>query len=717
VAKTQHDAAVARHRARAQAPSASPLARRVLLVDWFFPAVIAVLTLVTFLPSLQGEFVNWDDFDTLLNNPDYKGLGWTQLSWMFTTFYMGHYQPLTWLTWSIDFLLWGANPLGFHLTNIFFHCVNAVLFYFISHRLLQIAGSDGTDATDAKDKTLPLAAACAALLFALHPLRVESVAWATERRDVLSAHFLLWTVLFYLRATMPHGIGAGRWRWLAASLACYFLSLLAKASGMTLAVVLLILDIYPLRRLSGNWRDWIGAKFRIIYLEKLPFLFLGMLCGATAIFAQQHSGALTGFETYPLPRRLAQSFYGLAFYLGKTLWPAGLSPLYQLYPKPELFDPFDRPFIISAVAVAVITVAVWLMRKRWPAGLAAWACYVVVVAPVLGVAQSGPQFVADRYTYLSCLSWALLAGAGWREILRLVMRSSGHERVWWAHGAAATLLLVLALLTWQQLGIWRDSETLWRRAVAINPDSYRARLFLGKSLYRTPAQQREAVEQYREALRIIPGSADAHYKLAHALATVGEFSQATTHMRSYLEIVPDSAVAHIDLGIFYSQQGEIDEEIGAYRAALKLDAASMDAHYGLGNALARQGQFAEAKSHLLRAAELKPQRSDIYFTLGNLHVKENLLAEASENFSQAIRIKPDHLAARINLGRVFAARGNMPRALEQFREALRIDPIYVPAHESMAQALAELGRKEEALNYYREALRLTQPNAEPAAQP
>ena len=716
MAKTQHDAAAARHRARAQSPSVNPLAQRVLSLDWLLPAAIAVLTLVTFLPSLQGEFVNWDDVNTLLNNPDYKGLGWTQLGWMFTTFYMGHYQPLTWLSWSIDFLLWGANPLGFHLTNIFFHSANAVLFYFISHRLLQIAGSDGTDATQAKDKTLPIAAGCAALLFALHPLRVESVAWVTERRDVLSAHFLFWTVLFYLRATMPRGISAGRWRWMAASLACYFLSLLSKASGMTLAVVLLILDIYPLRRLSGSWRDWIGAQFRMIYLEKLPFLVLGMACGATAIFAQEHSGALTGLDTYPVARRLAQSFYGLAFYLGKTLWPAGLSPLYQLYPKPNLFDPFDRPFIISAVVVAAITVALWLMRKRWPAGLAAWACYVVVVAPVLGLAQSGPQFVADRYTYLSCLSWALLAGAGWREILRLAMRSSGQERVWLAQGAAAIVLFVLALLTWQQLGIWRNSETLWRRAVAINPEAYRARIYLGGAFYNIPAKKREAVEQYREALRILPDSAEAHYKLAHALAAVGELGQATTHMRSYLEIVPDSAAAHIDMGIFFAQQEKIDEEIGEYRAALKLDAASMEAHYGLGNALARQGQFAEAKSHLLRAAALKPQRSDIYFSLGNLHVKENLLAEASEYFTQAIRIKPDYLAARINLGRVFAARGNMPSALEQFREALRIDPTYVPAHESMAQALAELGRKEEALNYYREAVRLTQPNAEPAAQ-
>ncbi len=711
--KIQHDAAVARPRARAQSPSVNPLAQRVLSVNWLFPAAIAVLTLATFLPSLQGEFVNWDDINTLLNNPDYKGLGWTQLGWMFTTFYMGHYQPLTWLTWSIDFLLWGANPVGFHLTNIFFHSANAVLFYFISHRLLQIAAPD---IADAKDKTLPIAAACAALLFALHPLRVESVAWATERRDVLSAHFLFWTVIFYLRATMTHGISAGRWRWLAASLACYFLSLLSKASGMTLAAVLLILDIYPLGRLSGNWRHWIGAKSRTIYLEKLPFLVLGMLCGATAILAQEHSGALTGLETYPLPRRIAQSFYGLAFYLWKTLWPVGLSPLYQLYPKPNLFDPFDRPFIISAVVVTAITVALCLLRKRWPAGLAAWTCYIVVVSPVLGVAQSGPQFVADRYSYLSCLSWALLAGAGWREILRLAMRSSGHKRAWVAHGAAATLLSVLALLTWQQLGIWRDSETLWRRAVAINPEAYRARIYLGGALYNIPAKKQEAVEQYRQALRILPDSAEAHYKLAHALAAVGEFGEATKHMRSYLEIVPESAAAHIDLGIFYSQQEKIDEEIGEYRAALKLDAASLDAHYGLGNALARQGKFAEAKNHLLSAAALNPQRSDIYFSLGNLHVKENLLAEASEYFAQAIRIKPDYLAARINLGRVLAARGNMPNALEQFREALRIDPTYVPAHESMAQALAELGRKEEALNYYREAVRLTQPNPEPASQ-
>jgi tetratricopeptide (TPR) repeat protein len=685
----------------------NPKARPAIVSNLLIPAVVALLTAVTFLPSLQSEFVNWDDVNTLLNNPDYKGLGWTQLRWMFTTFYMGHYQPLTWVSWALDFLFWGDSPLGFHLTNVIFHTANAALFYIISRRLLQIAAPAPSRDTD---NTLSVAAAFAALLFALHPLRVESVAWVTERRDVLSAHFLFWTIIFYLRATQE--ADSKRGSWMALSLVCYLFSLLSKASGMTLAAVLVILDIYPLRRLGGPWRAWVDAKSRSIYLEKLPYLVLGIIFGVTAIFAQEYSGALTDLETYPLPRRLAQSFYGLVFYLWKSLWPAGLSPLYQLYPRPNLFDPFDRPFVISAVVVLAITVALYLMRKRWPAGLAAWACYVVVLSPVLGLAQSGPQFVADRYTYLSCLSWALLAGAGWRKALRMIAVGSGkHERALLANGAAAFLLLVLAVVTWQQLRIWRDSESLWRRAVAINPESYRARIYLGGALFNLPMKKREAVQQYREALRIIPGSAEAHYKIAHALAAVGEYGEAVTHLRSYIEKVPGSASPHIELGIFLAQQGRTDEEIVEYRAALKLDPASVDAHYGLGNALARRGEFVDAKNHLMRAAELNPRRSDIFFSLGNLYVKENLLAQAVESFSQAVRVKPDYLTARNNLGRVFAAQGDMRRALEQFREALRIDPTYVPAHESLAQALADLGRKEEAMNHYREVVRLTQPSA------
>jgi tetratricopeptide (TPR) repeat protein len=688
--------------------------RRRLLVDIFIPALIFFLTAVVFFPTLQNDFVNWDDFDTLVTNSQYQGLGLAQLRWMFTTFFLGHYQPLTWLTWSLDYLLWGKDPFGFHLINLLIHGANAVLFYFIARRLLQLAFSK---LADDQQMNLSLAAAFAALTFAVHPLRVESVAWVTERRDVLSANLLFWTLICYLRATAVQEKNSARRRWMASALVFYVLSLLTNATGMTFAVVLSILDVYPLRRFAGNPRNRLGPNARKVLLEKIPFLALGVIFAVVALFAQEYAGALSRLESYPVPRRLAQAVYGIAFYIWKTLLPLGLSPFYQLYPKPNIFNPFDRPFVISAIVVLALTVASFVLRKRWPALLAAWACYIIVVSPVLGLAQSGPQFVADRYSYLSCLSWALLAGAGVLFALRDSANTAGsHEKILLASGFAGLLLLVLGMLTWNQTFVWRNSESLWRRAVAINPQSTRAQVYLG-TILKAQNKFQEAVDHYEQALRIDPDYGDAHYNLAHALAGLNRLDSAIDHLRQYMEKAPPSALTHIDMGTFLGRQGKADEQIREYQEALKLDSQSADAHFALGNALARRGELEEAKKYLSRAVELSPQTGDFYLSLGNLLVKQDLLPEAMEKFREAIRINPGLLPARNNLGRLLAAQGDLPGAIEIFREALRIDPAFAPAHESLAQALDQIGKRDEAVEHYREAVRLMQLGAPAGAQP
>ena len=233
---------------------------------WLVPVLIAVLTGAAFFPALENGFVDWDDEKTLLDNPNYRGLGWDQLRWMFTTFYMGHYQPLSWMTFGLDYLLWGIDPFGYHLTNLLLHTANAVLFYFLTLRLLSLPARAVPG-----EFALQVAAGFAALVFALHPLRVESVAWVTERRDVLSAFFLLWTILCYLRATAGAEGDSARWRWLSAAVIVYGLSLLSKAGGITLPVVLLVLDVYPLRRLGVEAGKWFGPAARQVWWEKVPF--------------------------------------------------------------------------------------------------------------------------------------------------------------------------------------------------------------------------------------------------------------------------------------------------------------------------------------------------------------------------------------------------------------------------------------------------------------
>jgi len=688
--------------------------RRRLLADIVIPTVVFLLTAIAFVPSLQNDFVNWDDFDSLINNSHYQGFGLAQLHWMFTTLFLGHYQPLTWLTWSLDYLLWGKDPFGFHLTNLLIHSVNAVLLYFIGRRFLQLAFSN---LSNIEATYVSLAAAFAALVFALHPLRVESVAWITERRDVLSANLLFWTLICYLRAASVQEPHYARRRWMAGAMFFYVASLLSKATGMTLAVVLIILDMYPLRRLSADPRDWFAPSARKVILEKIPFLILGTIFAVIALFAQEYAGALSQLESYPVSRRVAQSLYGLAFYIWKTLLPLRLSPFYQPYPRPNIFSPFDFPFVISAIVVLAITVGSLALRKGWPALLTSWACYIVVVSPVLGLAQSGPQFVADRYTYLSCVSWALLAGAGALLALRRNSRlPDSQEKILLTSGLAGLLLLVLGALTWNQTYIWRNSESLWRHAVSVNPRSTRAQVYLGVIL-KSQNKFQEAVDHFEQALRIDPDYTDAHYNLALALAELNRLDAATDHLRYYIAKTPPAALPHVDLGNYLGQQGKVDEQIREYQEALKIDPRSAAAHFALGNALTTLGELEEATKHLSRAVELSPETGDFYLSLGNLLVKQDRLQEATENFREAIRVSPDLLPARINLGRLLAAQGDLPAAIEIFRETARIDPTFAPAHESLAQALDQIGKKDEAMEHYREAVRLMQLGAPASAQP
>ena len=276
----------------------------------------------------------------LVDNPYYRGLGWVQLRWMFSTFHAGHYQPLSWITLGLDYLLWGLDPFGYHLTNLILHAANTVIFYLVCRRLFTRIF---VTAREAARWALDSSAALAALFFALHPLRVESVVWATERRDVLSGGFFLLAIFSYLRA---HESAApslkSRYRWLALAFAAQLLSLMAKATAITLPLVLIILDIYPLQRLRGTVRSWFDTDSRRMLGEKLPFLLLSVIFGLAALWAQHATGALRPVQQYFFSYRVGQAFYGICFYLWKTLLPIGLSPLYEL---PYDFEAWTGVFI------------------------------------------------------------------------------------------------------------------------------------------------------------------------------------------------------------------------------------------------------------------------------------------------------------------------------------------------------------------------------------
>ena len=601
------------------------------LGQWITPVTIVLLSCAVFFPVLQNGFVDWDDDNTLLENPYYRGLGWKQLRWMFSTFHMGHYQPLSWTTFGLDYLIWGTEPFGYHLTSLMLHAANAVLFYFICRRLFSTVFSI---TAERPGLGLSSAAGFGALLFAVHPLRVESVAWATERRDVLSGLFFLACIELYLRAhENPHN-QTGR-RWLTAAVMAHALSLFSKATAITLPVVLLLLDIYPLKRLPARFSTWFKLAGRSVMREKLPFLGLAVLFGLIALAAQQEAGALKQVQQYFFSYRMAQAFYGIGFYLWKSVLPVRLSPLYEL---PFAFDAWMPLFLVSVAAVIFITMALYLLRRRCPALLACWVYYIVVVSPMLGIAQSGPQLVADRYSYLSCLSWAALAGGVfftiWQQGQRWDQGILGRVS---AAAVAMGIVAGLGVLTWNQIGVWRDTKTLWQHV-----------------------------------LRIAPETSIAHYNLARFLAKRGDQVEAIDHYREALRFNPNDAETRNNLGLLLAMRGDIKGSLAELQKAIDSNPKYSQAIFNMGRILARQGDLQNAKLKYDEALQLNPQQAEIHFGLATVLARQGDLAAATKHFREATKFKQDFAEAHEGLGRALLLQGNGEEAVKHIEEAVRI---------------------------------------------
>jgi len=549
---------------------------------WRGACVVALLTLVVFLPALQGEFVSWDDNLNFVENASYRGLGVAQLRWMWTTFHLGHYTPLTWMSLGLDYLLWGMNPRGYHATSIALHAMNATLLYFIALRVY--AAASGRPARVAS-------AAVAALFFALHPLRVESVAWITERRDVLSLFFALATVLCYLRYAQH---AAATRRWYALAIIAFAAALLSKATAVTIPGALLVLNVYPLRRLGGPG-GWWTEEARRVWLELIPFAVLAAATAALSLVALQPIRQLTPAG------KVVVSAYSLMFYLIKTLLPLDLAPLYEMH----LVRPASAVYVASCAAVAALAIAIWRARMRYPAVTAATVAFVLIVLPLLGVVQNGPQIVADRYTYHASPALALLAGT--------FIPDDGRARA--RLGWASLVLVAISALTWMQIRVWRTSQTVWSRVLRIDSTSS-----IGNNNYGAVLAQQgrsaDAIEYYRRAIAARPSYADAHNNLGLELA---------------LQEKPDEAIAH-------------------YRRALEIKSDYVEAEINWANALLLQQRFDSAVAHYRHAAQLGPNHAGVYLNWGVAMARQNRLREAVQLFERAADLDPSLPEARMYLG-------------------------------------------------------------------
>ncbi len=607
--------------------------RRRVLMQAKSVAVVAlvVLTLGVYSSVPNHEFIELDDTRYITENEQVKaGLSWEGVRWAFTTTHFFNWHPLTWLSYMTVAELFGVRAGPYLLVNLSLHLANTLLLLFVLASM-----------TGAFWRPLLVAA-----LFALHPLHVESVAWVAEHKDVLSTFFgllALWAYAGYARRP-----GLARYLPVVCLMA---LSLMAKPMLVTLPIVLLLLDFWPLQRTT---------PFARLLLEKLPLLVLSALSCVITLHAQTAGGSVVSFDQIPLAERITNALIACVSYLIKTVWP---HPLVVYYPHPLSLR---LPEALGA-SLVLLGISLWVIRgrARRPFALTAWFWYLATLGPVLGLVQAGYQAMADRYTYVPLIG--VFLGLSWGAAA--VVDTVGGRRLV-ASALVCAWLGALTLVTWRQVNRWQSTSSLFEHTLRHTSENFIAHSTLGKHLNRQ-GRYADATLQLSQALEIEPDLADARADLGIALARQGQTGPAIAHYLRSLELRPDHAVTHTNLGLALADQGELDRAVRHYREALRLQPDLADAHNNLGNVLSSQGEAADAGTH----------------------------------YREALRLRPDFVAAHFNLGLALWQQGDAPAALRQMREALRIAPDYAPARKYVGFLLLQQGRAQEALPYLEQALR------------
>jgi protein O-mannosyl-transferase len=546
-----------------------------------------------------------------------------------------------------------------------------------------------------------------AALFAVHPVHVESVAWVAERKDVLSTLFWMLTAWVYLGYVRQPRVG----RYLGVLL-LFALGLMAKAMLVTLPIVLLLLDYWPLGRvapradtmmsrsgrsaLQGSLSEGLGLLW-----EKLPLFSLAAASSIVTLVVQQRGGAVTGLTVLPLSFRIENALVSYVAYISKTVWPMRLSAFYPYPPS------IPVAWVVAAITgLAAVTVLVIRAARRYPFFLVGWLWYLSTLIPVIGLVQVGDQAMADRYTYVPLIGLFLMVGWGIPEVL-----APWRYRSIALPATGAAVILACAITARGQVQYWNSSIALWTHAIEVNTGNDFAHNNLGAALM-DQGKVEEAIAQFTEALRIKPGAAPPHYNLANALASQGEVDKAIVHYAEALRIRPNYAEAHNNLGAALASRGRVDEAIAHYTGALQIKPDYGEAHYNLGIALASQGRVEEAIAQYTEALRIKPDYADAHNNLGAALASQGKLSEAIAHYSEALRIRPNYAEAHNNLGAALASQGKLGEAVAHYTEALRIRPDYPEAHNNLGNALARLGRGGEAITQFTEALRLRPDSAE-----
>lgn len=640
---------------------------------WLITVLLGAVTLAVFWPVRHCEFTNFDDPSYVTENEMVsRGLSAEGFAMAFRQPHGGNWHPLTSLSHMLDVSLFGLKPAGHHLVNLALHSLNAMLVFAV---LRALTGSFWRSALVAG-------------LFALHPMHVESVAWISERKDVLSGCFFLLTLLAYARYVSGEKIQQSKSRfWYALTLLCFALGLMSKPMLVTLPCVLLLLDLWPLRRMT--WPvPW--PQLRPLLVEKLPFILLTIASCVITYWIQSDAGATSEI---PLNTRLARICIAYASYVMKLLGPIKLA---VFYPLPKSIPWWELAGAV--VFLVAISLTAWRALRRSPELAVGWLWFLGTLVPVIGLVQVGQQLMADRYTYLPSIGFFIAfvwTGAAFLQGFKVSPLATATACALWLGG--------LGFLTAKQITTWRNSEALYTHALAVTTDNHVAHNNLAALCFEQKRYE-AAAHHAAEALRISPNYADAHLNYGNALNQAGKTAEARQHLERALELKPTPA-AMFNLAKLFADGGETAQAEQLYRAALAQQPGLVDARYNLALLLTKVNRAAEAQTEFETVLRARPIYPGARLTLGALLAGQKRLDEAAKVLRQQIELVPGDADARYNLGHVYLMLDLPTDARAQFAEAVRLRPDDLGLRESYGDALFQEGQFDQAIVQLRELLR------------
>ena len=605
----------------------------------FIYSALILSTLLVFRQVSNFDFIKYDDHLYVYENPHVlNGLTRDGVIWAFTTNRSSNWLPLTWLSHMLDCQLFGANPGRMHLMNLILHLANTLLLFAVFRKM-----------TGALWPSAFVAAA-----FAIHPMHVESVAWIAERKDVLSTLFLLLTLAAYVSYVKNRGMAR-----YALTLLLFALGLLAKPMLVTLPFLLLLLDYWPLERIRRQRIEGTSQKVSAVRLiaEKVPLFALSAVSSVITFLAQRGGGSVIGINALPLGYRIANVFLSYARYTGKLFWPQNLA----------VFYPFDvdrfafwqvAMCILLLLVISIFVISFGRNRKYLPVG---WFWFVGTLVPVIGFVQVGLQGLADRYTYIPYIGLFIIIAWGLPELL-----SKWPQRKIALGLSMVIVLTALGICTHRQVSFWDNSFTLFSHAIEVTQNNYIVHNNLGVA-YDKLGRYQEAIESYKQAIRIEPDYADAHNNLGITYGKLGRWQDAIESYKQAIRIEPDYAEAHYNLGFAYDELGLYQDAIESYKQAIRIKPDLAEAHYNLGVAYGKLGRYQDALESYKQAIRIEPDYAKAYINLGVAYYKLGRYRDAVEAYKQAIRIKPDYADAHYILGVAYLVIGDKESALEEYK--------------------------------------------------